>query len=88
MPAVTANAELRGASPLAGAASLSNDVLERTVNKEIDMKRYTDKEVVQWLSPGAECVTGDDGKFWIRGGGFIIAKGATEEEAWANARAL
>lgn len=29
-----ANAELRGASPLAGAASLSNAVLERTADKE------------------------------------------------------
>lgn len=29
-----ANAELRGASQLAGAASLSNDVLERTHEKD------------------------------------------------------
>ena len=47
-----------------------------------------DKEATILLAPDAVCVKGDDGLTWIRSGGMIIAKAATEEEAWFIARYL
>lgn len=47
-----------------------------------------DQEAAILMSPDAVCVKGDGGQFLIRAGGFIIAKGNTEAEAWFYARYL
>lgn len=52
------------------------------------MNTLCDKDVVLNLAPDAVCINGDDGQVCIRSGGMLIAKCATEDEAWFVARHL